>query len=70
MEELVQKKKYIYPALVTFMLLGPTGTAAYGFPISAAFSIDTEAIEDNSKSGMYNTKSMKEEKKVVADASR
>lgn len=69
-EELVQKKKYISPALVTFMLLGPYGTAAYGFPISACFSIDTEAIEDNSKSGMYNTKSMKEEKKVVDDASR
>lgn len=51
-EEFVQKKKYISPALVTFMLLGPYGTAAYGFPISAAFSIDTESIEDNSKSGI------------------
>ena len=53
--EYVSKKKLVPPALVTFMLLGPYGVSSYGFEISAAFSVDTEAIEENAKTGMYNT---------------
>ena len=68
--EYVSKKKLVPPALVTFMLLGPYGVACYGFEISAAFSVDTEAIEENAKTGMYNTKSMKEEKKAATDLVR
>ena len=52
------------------MLLGSYGCEAYGFPVSAVFSIDTEAIEENANTGMYNTKSMKEEKKAAADIVR
>ena len=69
-KEFVSKRIYNPPALVTFMLLGPYGCEAYGFPVSAVFSIDTESIEENAKTGMYNTKSMKEEKKAAADLVR
>ena len=68
--EFISRKKFIPPALVTFMLLGPYGAAAYGFDISAVFSVDTEAIDENSKKGIYNTKSMKEEKKITTDIAR
>jgi hypothetical protein len=64
-------RKSVFPAaLVTFMLLGPYGTAAYGFEISAAFTMNTKAIEENAKTGMYNSKSMKEEKKAAMDLTR
>ena len=69
-KEYVSKRKYNPPALATFMLLGPYGCEAYGFPVSAAFSIDTEVIEENAKTGMYNTKSMKEEKRAATDIVR
>jgi hypothetical protein len=68
--EFVSKKIHNPPALLTFMLLGPYGVDAYGFEVSAAFSMDTEGIEENAKTGQYNTKSMKEEKKIVADKVR
>lgn len=54
--EYISKSLYNPPALLTFMLLGPYGCEAYGFPVSAAFSIDTESIESNAKTGQYNTK--------------
>lgn len=68
--EQVSRRFYNSPALLTFMLLGPYGCEAYGFPVSAAFTIDTEGIEENAKNGMYNTKSIKEEKKVATDIIR
>ena len=52
------------------MLLGPYGSDSYGFDLSAVFTMDTEGIEENAKSGMYNTKSIKEEKKVATDLAR
>lgn len=63
-------KSFSPPALLTFMLLGPYGVDAFGFELSAAFSVDTEGIEENAKTGMYNTKSMKEEKKNITDQAR
>lgn len=68
--EYVSKKKFIPPALISFMLLGPYSVAAFGFEISAIFSVDTEAIEENAKTGMYNTQSIKEEKKAANDLLR
>lgn len=68
--EFVTKKATSPAALVTFMLLGPYGCEAYGFPLSSAFSIDTEAIEKVAKTGQFNTKSMKEEKRVATDIVR
>lgn len=68
--QFISKKSYSPPATLTFMLLGPYGVGLFGFELSAVFSIDTEGIEKNAKTGMYSTKSMKEEKKVVADHER
>lgn len=67
---IVSKKKADPSALLAFMLLGPFGTDAYGFEVSAAFSMDTEAIDENAKSGQYNTKSIKEEKNVTTEIER
>ena len=68
--EYVAMKTSSTPAMVTFMLLGPYGVKAYGFEVSSAFIVDTEAIEANAKTGMYNTKLIKEEKKVAIDIVR
>lgn len=68
--EYIAKKTSPPSAMVTFMLFGPYGVKAYGFEASAAFTVDTEAIEANAKTGIYNTKSIKEEKKAAIDIVR
>lgn len=60
-----------YPAaLVLFMLYGPYGVGQYGMELSAAFSVDTDGIEDTAKNGNMNIKSIKEEKKKEDDKIR
>lgn len=68
--EYIVKKSYSPPAMVTFMLMGPYSALAYGFEVCSAFSIDTEAIEAIAKTGAYNIKSIKEEKKAAVDIVR
>lgn len=69
-EKYFVKKTTSPSAMVTFMLMGPYSALAYGFEVCSAFSINTEAIEAIAKTGAYNTKSIKEEKKAAVDIVR
>ena len=55
---------------MTSVLLDPHSCEAYCFPLLSAFSSDTESTEKIAKTGQYNTKSMKEEKRVATDIIR